>query len=122
MIRKWFLIVAIVMFGTSVGFADPVKKENLVGTWSYVLATNLNADGSKFYPNGQNAAGLLMFDGAGHFSWHIIKPDIPKFAANNRLQGTPEENKATVQGVLSYFGSYSLDPDGNGMTLNITAS
>jgi hypothetical protein len=63
-----------------------------------------------------------MFDGTGHFSWHIIKPDIPKFAANNRLQGTAEENKATVQGVLSYFGTYTLDPDGNGMTVKITAS
>ena len=53
-----------------------------------------------------------MFDGTGHFSWHIIKPDIPKFAANNRLQGTAEENKATVQGVLSYFGTYTLTRTG----------
>lgn len=120
--RMVLLCLAGVAFGIGSAAADPVKKEQLVGTWNYVLATNTNADGSKFYPNGQNGAGLLMFDNAGNFSWHIIKPDIPKYASNNRLQGTPEENKATVQGVLSYFGTYTVDPDGNGMTMNIKAS
>ena len=63
-----------------------------------------------------------MFDNAGNFSWHIIRPDIPKYASNNRMQGTPDENKATVHGTLSYFGTYTLDADGNGMTLSIKAS
>jgi predicted RNA-binding protein with PUA domain len=34
---------------------------------------------------------------------------LPKFASSNRLSGTPEENKAIVQGSIAYFGRYSVD-------------
>ena len=37
------------------------------------------------------------------------QPGRPKFASDNRLQGTAEENKVTVQGSLSYYGNYSVD-------------
>jgi hypothetical protein len=36
------------------------------------------------------------------------RPDLPKFASNNRMQGTAEENKAIVQGSIAYFGTYSV--------------
>src|SRR5438132_13411419 len=32
-----------------------------------------------------------------------------KFASNNRLEGTPEENKSVVQGMIAYFGRYSVN-------------
>ena len=100
MIKKFVLLFgAIASFAINSAMAEPVKRDRLVGTWNYVLATNTNANGAKFYPNGQNSAGVLMFDSAGNFSWHTIKPDIPKYASNNRLQGTLEEYKATVQGI-----------------------
>lgn len=35
--------------------------------------------------------------------------DTPKFAANNRGQGTPEENKAAVLGGLGLFGAYAVE-------------
>ena len=28
----------------------------------------------------------------------------PKFASNNRMEGTPEEYKAVVQGMIVHFG------------------
>ena len=48
----------------------------------------------------------------------LEQADSPKwrrspFTSNNRNEGTPEENKATVQGSLAYSGTYSL----NGKTL-----
>ena len=49
-----------------------------------------------------------MFDGNGHFVLDEENPDIPKFKSGNRAQGTPEENKAVVQGSLSYHGTYSV--------------
>jgi hypothetical protein len=33
---------------------------------------------------------------------------LPKFASNNRMAGTAEENKAIVQGSIAYFGRYSV--------------
>jgi len=38
------------------------------------------------------------------------------------LQGTPEENKATVQGSLSYYGIYSVDEADRTLHLYIESS
>ncbi len=39
----------------------------------------------------------------GHFSRLLSRLDLPKFASNNRAMGTPEENKAVMQGSIAYF-------------------
>jgi hypothetical protein len=36
------------------------------------------------------------------------RSDLPEFASNNRQPGTPEENKAVVQGSIAFFGIYSV--------------
>src|SRR5262249_49492329 len=58
---------------------------------------------------GPNPKGILMFDANGWFSFQLAQPGRSKFASDNRLQGTPEENRATVQGSLSYYGKYSVE-------------
>jgi hypothetical protein len=102
--------------------AEGVSKDQLVGAWKYAGANNTRPDGSKFDPNGPTATGLLTFDAAGNFSWHIIRLDVPKFASGTRLTGTPEENKAATQGTLSFFGTYSVEDGGKAVTMNIVAS
>ena len=97
-------------------------KENLVATWHHVSGINTRQDGSKFHPLGDQATGLLIFDAAGNFSWQIIRPNIPRFASNNRLDGTPEEYKAAAQGILSFFGTYTVDATGKLLTMRIVSS
>jgi hypothetical protein len=58
---------------------------------------------------GINPKGLLIFTENGYFSSQIVRSDLPKFASNNRAQGTPEENKAVVQGSSSTFGTYTVN-------------
>jgi hypothetical protein len=70
-----------------------------VGTWTLVSADVF----------GPSPKGALMFDANGHVSAHLMRSDIPKYASNNRAQGTPEEYKATVHGGITYFGTYSLN-------------
>ena len=84
-------------------------KEQLVGSWLIVTADNIRPDGSRFQSLGPNPKGIMMFDANGWFSFQLAQPGRPKFASDNRLQGTPEENRATVQGSLSYYGKYSVD-------------
>jgi len=38
-----------------------------------------------------------------------MRSDSTKFAANNRLQGTADDNKAAAQGTISTYGTYSVD-------------
>jgi len=44
----------------------------------------------------------------GRFSVILMNASLPKFAANNRVKGTTEENQAVAQGSLAYFGSYKI--------------
>ena len=58
---------------------------------------------------GANPKGIAVFDADGHTVIVLMRSDRPKFAANNRDLGTPEENRATVQGTHAYFGTYSVN-------------
>jgi hypothetical protein len=51
-----------------------------------------------------------------------MRSDIPKFAANNRVQGTPEENKAVVHGSIATFGTYSVNEAGKSFTVRFEGS
>jgi hypothetical protein len=87
-----------------------------------VSAVNTLADGTKFDPWDGKAAGMQMFDSIGHFSFQVIRTDIPKLASNNRQEGTADEFEAVAKGVLSYFGTYSLDDSGTTLTEHVKLS
>jgi hypothetical protein len=57
---------------------------------------------------GPNPNATLVFDANGRFATVATRADLPKFASNNRMQGTAEENRAIVQGSIAYFGTYSV--------------
>jgi Lipocalin-like domain len=69
-------------------------KDQLVGTWTFVSSTTKLPDGSPVW--GSNPKGLVIFTENGRYSSHVMRTDRPKFAANSRAKGTPEENKAAV--------------------------
>ena len=48
--------------------------------------------------------------------------DRPKFASNNRMIGTPYEYKASSQGVVAYFGTYTVSEPDRIVTLHIERS
>ena len=97
-------------------------KEQLVGTWTLVSVVNIRPDGTKFDPTDGKALGLMMYDGNSNFSFLNIRSDIPKLASNNRQKGTPDEYKAVAEGVLSYFGRYSIDEAGKLLIQHVVSS
>jgi hypothetical protein len=101
---------------------QPSIKEQLVGTWMFVSLVRVRPDGSRFDPYGQNPKGIWMFDANGNFAQLLMRSDIPKFAANNREQGTPEENKAVVQGSISTYGTYSVNETDRVINVHIVGS
>ena len=54
--------------------------------------------------------GLVVFDRSGYYISYLSKPDLPKFAGN-RQQGTDAEYRAIMQGMISGFGTYTVDGD-----------
>jgi hypothetical protein len=95
-------------------------KDQIVGTWTLVSTTGRLADGSPTW--GTNPKTLLLFTDNGRFSAHLMRSDRSKFAANSRLKGTPDENKATVEGTLSYFGTYTISEPDKTITYHIEGS
>ncbi len=68
--------------------------EHLAGTWSFVSSINTRKDGSIVDRWGPNPRGMLMFDGAGHFSQIIT-------GSKSRLFGAK---------TFAGFGTYTLRP------------
>jgi hypothetical protein len=96
-------------------------KEQLIGPWTVVSVTREQGD-NKTEPFGPNPQGLFMFDPSGHFAIQITQPGRPKFASNNRVAGTTEENKAAVQGTISNFGTYTVNEADHSVSLHIVGS
>ena len=82
--------------------------KDLVGTWTLKSDTSTTPDGRTIQPFGPNPRGIAIFDGSGRFAIINSRPDLPKFASNNRMRGTAEENEAIVQGSFAFFGTYSV--------------
>ena len=102
------------------GYALGQTAKDLVGTWSWVSVDITRPDGTKYQAFGANPKGFVIFDSNGRFAYLLTRPDRPKFTANNRDQGTPEENKATVQGCLAYSGRYEVSD--KTLTFHVEAS
>lgn len=94
-------------------------KQKLVGVWNYAATYNVTADGKRFDPQGGHGTGQFVLDPGGRFSWILIRNDIPRVKSNNRLNATPAEHKAISQGVLAFYGTYTVDEAASTMTMRI---
>jgi Lipocalin-like domain len=97
-------------------------KDQLVGTWTFVSAMDVKPDGSTTNRWGSNPKGILVFDSNGHYSLTIMRSDLPKFAAKTADQGTADENKAVLQGMITHFGTYSVNDADKTLTTRVEGS
>jgi hypothetical protein len=51
-------------------------------------------------------AGMLILDANGRYAQVFTRAGRPKFKANNRMQGTPDEIKAVWEGGVAHFGTW----------------
>ena len=109
------------MSGNRVGRSAKSDKERLVGSWTLISLT-AGEGTDQTLPYGPNPKGTMMVDANGRFSITVVRSDIPKVASNNRMTGTPDENKAIVQGCIAYFGTYTIDEATHVITVNIEGS
>jgi hypothetical protein len=103
------ILFAIVLAPTMV-YAAP--KNEMVGVWKLVSAI-ADPDGKKITMFGEHGSGLLIFTSDLHYVTVLHNPNAPKFQSNSRMAGTPEENKAAVQGGIGAYGTYSVDQNGH---------
>jgi len=101
---------------------EKTLKEQLVGTWTYVSVDTVNPDGSRVPMYGPNPQGLASFNSNGRYILLISRSGQPKFASNNRMEGTPEEYKAVVQGMNAHFGRYTVNEADKTITFHVENS
>jgi len=97
-------------------------KQPFVGSWTIVSADTVRPDGTRVPNFGSGPKGFLVFDGSGRYALQIMSANRAKFASNNRLEGTPEENKSVVQGMIAYFGRYSVNEADRTFTFQVENS
>ena len=71
---------------------------------------------------GPGAKGVFILDANDRYAFILMGDGRPKFAANNRAQGSAEENKAVMQKSIGYFGTYSVDEGSKTLTTRVEGS
>jgi len=97
-------------------------KEQLVGTWTLLAWEQKKADGAKIERYGTAPKGIAFFDGGGRYIITVMKSDRARYASNALWQGTPEENKETADGTITYFGTYSANEADNSIAIRVEGS
>jgi hypothetical protein len=110
--RRILNALAITAFGfmLSAGHAAAQSAKDLVGAWTLSAAEAF----------GSAPKGTLILEANGRFAAVLMRNDLPKYASNSRIQGAPAEYKATVEGSLAYFGTYSVS--GTDLNLHVEGS
>jgi hypothetical protein len=97
-------------------------KDQIVGSWNFVVAEVTAPDGKKSHPFGETPKGILIFTADGSFAQIHVAGDVPKIASNNRLTGTPEEYAEIMRRSLSVFGTWTVDEANKTVTYHIASS
>lgn len=122
-VTKLALLVGFATLLTSCALAEqkPLTQQ-LVGTWNYVAVDVVRTDGSRLPLYGPNPRGVASFDSDGHYVLLTARASLPKFSANDRTKGTPEEYKSVVDGSIAHFGTYTVNEADKTITFHIKTS
>ncbi len=118
-----FLVASGIAYRPADALAQPGSlKQRLVGTWSFTSTTGQHPDGTRFDVFGPNPKGIIIFSPDGHFALINTRPGRSNYVSGNRMDATPEEYKATGQGSIAYFGTYTVDESRKAFALHIEGS
>ncbi len=89
-----------------------MESNPLIGTWRLVSWENRSVvDGQVSYPLGKDAAGYIMYNQDGYMFVAIMGSNRLKFAAEDLLSGTKEEEAQAEETYVSYCGRYEFHGD-----------
>ncbi|MGY3446078.1 MULTISPECIES: lipocalin-like domain-containing protein [unclassified Bradyrhizobium] len=126
-LRAIFAACSIVAFGAFAMTSDArgqmqSLKQRLVGTWTLIAWEQKKPDGTIVRRYGTDPKGIAFFDTDGRYIITVMKSDRPKYTSNALWQGTPEENKETADGTITYFGTYSTNEADSSIAIHVEGS
>lgn len=122
-VAKAAALAALVLGTGPCALAQHSLKQGLVGTtWALTSAEMIDSKGAKRpLVLGGDMKGHLALGSNGRYSYQVIGA-IPRFPNSERLELTAEQNAAVAQGVLSHFGTYTIDEADQSITFNMERS
>jgi len=107
--------------------AAPVASNSLFKSYSLELGLSspMNPSGRTAANSRCTAAGLKgspFLMRAVVVLIAVARSERARYAIDNPMQGTAEENKATAQGAMTYFGTYSVNEPDRIIYIHIDAS
>lgn len=98
-------------FSISSSAVAQTAENQVLGTWRMMSAT-IDPGGENISAYGKTPQGLLVFTPDMHFVEVLTDADIPRFASDARGEGTDEENRMTMSRSIGFFGTYTVDENG----------
>lgn len=102
------LLIGVALMSSVAEAASPNK---VLGSWRIVSA-QIDPEGKNQPAYGKRPSGLLSFTPEMQFVEVLTDADVPRFASNERGQGTNAENRAAMNGSIGFFGTYTVDENG----------
>jgi Lipocalin-like domain len=126
-LRVIFAACIIAALGLSMTTSDALSqkqslKEQLVGTWTLLSWEQKKGDGTKVERYGTSPKGVAFFDANGRYIITVMRSDRARYASSALWQGTPEENKETADGTITYFGTYSISEADSSIAIYVEGS
>src|SRR5471032_983852 len=115
-------MLAVALAGSHASAQQKSLREQIVGTWNFVVAEVTTPDGKKSFPFGETPRGMLIFTADGQFSQIHAASDLPKIASNNRLTGTADENAEIMRRSIWLFGTYDVNEEKKTVTFKIVSA
>jgi len=88
-----------------------VSNHSFVGAWRLVTFEFLKEDGSIIYPFGAEARGTIIYTESGRYSAQLMRKDRLRLKAGDQIKASADESESNFKGCISYFGTYTVDPD-----------
>ena len=88
-----------------------MTEDLFIGTWRLVSCRWVDDDGRVTYPYGRSPVGYLIYTNTGHMAVNFMSATRRRFASENRMKGTPKEERAARKSYQSYSGRYEVRGD-----------
>lgn len=97
-------------------------KEQLLGTWTLISWEQKKADGTRSLRYGESPVGIAFFDAGGRYVITVMRSHRANYASGALWQSTAQEDKATADGTITYFGTYSVSEADSSIAIHIEGS
>lgn len=85
-------------------------QKRFTGSWMLISIEGPNQN------TNSKSSGILMYDGMGHMSVHIVRGDRPAFPSG-RARATDREKAFAFDTYTAYYGTYTFEPE-NGIVIH----